>query len=226
MALKQKTKDASVLSASGVGPSRSEVAFVVLALLLLAILLAVFWTKQERAALKEWSVLLSATADEQEAAIGSFLEQKAADAAVFASFPSVVGAVDPELRGTVDAGHLESVLEKGRLISELSEQKAALEIRNNFITRVFGRYLSDAVVEQLLETPDGLRLGGERRVVTVVMTDLRGFTATAERIPPESVVALLNLHLGAMSEIVLKLCLLYTSPSPRDRTRSRMPSSA
>ena len=115
MALKQKTKDASVLSASGVGPSRSEVAFVVLALLLLAILLAVFWAKQERAALKEWSVLLSATADEQEAAIGSFLEQKAADAAVFASFPSVVGAVDPELRGTVDAGHLESVLEKGRL---------------------------------------------------------------------------------------------------------------
>ena len=102
------------------------------------------------------------------------------------------------------AGQLSVIVEKGRLISELSEQKAALEIRNRFITRVFGRYLSDAVVEQLLETPDGLRLGGERRVVTVVMTDLRGFTATAERIPPESVVALLNLHLGAMSEIVLK----------------------
>ncbi len=102
------------------------------------------------------------------------------------------------------AGQLSVIVEKGRLISELSEQKAALEIRNRFITRVFGRYLSDAVVEQLLETPDGLRLGGERRVVTIVMTDLRGFTATAERIPPESVVALLNLHLGAMSEIVLK----------------------
>lgn len=102
------------------------------------------------------------------------------------------------------AGQLSVIVEKGRLISELSEQKAALEIRNRFITRVFGRYLSDAVVEQLLETPDGLRLGGERRVVTVVMTDLRGFTATAERIPPESVVSLLNLHLGAMSEIVLR----------------------
>jgi class 3 adenylate cyclase len=102
------------------------------------------------------------------------------------------------------AGQLSVIVEKGRLISELSEQKAALEIRNRFITRVFGRYLSDAVVEQLLETPDGLRLGGERRVVTVVMTDLRGFTATSERIPPESVVALLNLHLGAMSEIVIE----------------------
>lgn len=102
------------------------------------------------------------------------------------------------------AGQLSVIVEKGRLISELSEQKAALEVRNRFITRVFGRYLSDAVVERLLETPDGLRLGGERRVVTIVMTDLRGFTATAERIPPESVVALLNLHLGAMSEIVMR----------------------
>lgn len=115
MALNQKGKDATVLLASGGGSSRSGVAFVVLALLLLAILLALFWTKQERANLKEWSVLLSATADEQAAAIGSFLEQKAADAAVFASFPSVVGAVDPELHGTVDEGHLETILETGRL---------------------------------------------------------------------------------------------------------------
>jgi PAS domain S-box-containing protein len=115
MALNQKKKDATVLSASGPGPPWSGVAFVAFVFLLMAILLAVFWAKQERAALKEWSVLLSATADEQKAAIESFLEQKVADAAVFASFPSVVGAVDPELWGTVDADHLESVLEKGRI---------------------------------------------------------------------------------------------------------------
>jgi class 3 adenylate cyclase len=102
------------------------------------------------------------------------------------------------------ASQLSVIVEKGRLVSELSEQKAALEVRNRFITRIFGRYLSDAVVERLLETPDGLCLGGERRVVTIVMTDLRGFTATAERLSPESVVSLLNLHLGAMAEIVLR----------------------
>ena len=102
------------------------------------------------------------------------------------------------------AGQLSVIVEKGRLISELSEQKAALEIRNRFITRVFGRYVSDAVVERLLETPDGLRLGGERRTVTVVMTDLRGFTPVAESLPPERVVALLNLYLGTMSEVVLE----------------------
>jgi GAF domain-containing protein len=97
------------------------------------------------------------------------------------------------------ASQLSVIVEKGRLVSELSEQKAALEVRNRFITRVFGRYLSDTVVEQLLGTPDGLRLGGERRVVTVLLTDLRGFTPTAERIPPESVVTRLNLYLGTMS---------------------------
>ncbi len=102
------------------------------------------------------------------------------------------------------AGQLAALVEKGRLVSELSEQKAALQIRNGFITKVFGRYLSDAVVEQLLETPDGLKLGGERRVVTIVMTDLRGFTEMAERLAPERVVALLNLYLGTMSEVVLK----------------------
>lgn len=102
------------------------------------------------------------------------------------------------------AGQLSVIVEKGRLISELSEQKSALEIRNRFITRIFGRYLSDAVVEQLLGTPDGLRLGGERRVVTVVMTDLRGFTPMSERLAPERVVALLNLYLGTMSDVVMK----------------------
>lgn len=102
------------------------------------------------------------------------------------------------------AGQLSVLVERSRLVSELFAQKAALEIRNRFITKVFGRYLSDAVVERLLESPDGLRLGGERRCVTVLMTDLRGFTPTAERLLPEQVVSLLNLHLGTMSEVVLR----------------------
>ena len=102
------------------------------------------------------------------------------------------------------AGQLSVLVEKARLVSELSAQKCALEVRNRFITGIFGRYLSDAVVERLLETPDGLRLGGERRVVTVLMSDLRGFTPMVERLPPERVVSLLNIHLGAMTEIILR----------------------
>ncbi len=102
------------------------------------------------------------------------------------------------------AGQLSVVVEKARLVSELTEQKAALEVRSEFIRGIFGRYVSDAVVRQLLETPGGLRMGGERRVVTVVMSDLRGFTPEAERLSPERVVSLLNIYLGEMSDVVLR----------------------
>lgn len=70
------------------------------------------------------------------------------------------------------------------------------------IRRIFGRYLSDAVVTQLLESPEGLKLGGERRFVTVLMSDLRGFTAASAQCPPEMVLAFLNEYLAVMTEVI------------------------
>ncbi len=70
--------------------------------------------------------------------------------------------------------------------------------------RTFGRYLSDEVVASLLETPGGLTLGGERRKVTILISDLRGFSAISERLPPEQVVMILNLYLGVMSDTVTR----------------------
>ena len=75
-----------------------------------------------------------------------------------------------------------------------------LERRNEFIRKTFGRYTSDEVVEALLDMPDGLKLGGEKREVTILMSDLRGFTALAERLEPTEVVTLLNHYLSAMVE--------------------------
>jgi len=80
----------------------------------------------------------------------------------------------------------------------------ALEIRNLFIKKTFGRYLSDDIVKTLLETPDGLELGGERRVVTIMMTDLRGFTALCENLSPEDVLTIINTYLEIMTEVILK----------------------
>ena len=80
----------------------------------------------------------------------------------------------------------------------------ALEIRNLFIKKTFGRYLSDDIVDTLLETPDGLKLGGERRVVTIMMTDLRGFTALCETLSPEDVLTIINTYLETMTEVILK----------------------
>lgn len=85
---------------------------------------------------------------------------------------------------------------------EIARQAAGLEIRNRFITRTFGRYLSDEVVGQLLDSPEGLRLGGESRVVTILMADLRGFTSTCEALPATDVMRLLNNYLGAMARVI------------------------
>ncbi|MBD2577392.1 adenylate/guanylate cyclase domain-containing protein [Oscillatoria sp. FACHB-1406] len=66
------------------------------------------------------------------------------------------------------------------------------------IRHTFGRYLTDAVVANLLESPEGLKLGGKRQCITILTSDLRGFTALSERLPPEEVVTILNLYLKAM----------------------------
>ena len=70
------------------------------------------------------------------------------------------------------------------------------------IRRTFGRYLSHDIVATLLEHPGGLELGGERRTLTMLTSDLRGFTATAERLSPESVLKVLNFYLSAMADVI------------------------
>ena len=70
------------------------------------------------------------------------------------------------------------------------------------IRTYFSRYLTDAVVKSLLETPEGLKLGGDRRKVTILMCDLRGFSTISEKMPPEEVVEILNVFLGTMTEAI------------------------
>ncbi|MCZ6873486.1 MAG: response regulator, partial [bacterium] len=84
-------------------------------------------------------------------------------------------------------------------IQRLAEQ---LEQRNRFIRHTFGRYLTDEVVANLLDAPQGLQLGGEKRQVTLLMSDLRGFTSLAERLAPEQVVTILNRYLATMVEVI------------------------
>lgn len=60
------------------------------------------------------------------------------------------------------------------------------------------------VMNSLIENPSALELGGEKRSVTIMMTDLRGFTALSERLEPEKVVQMLNTYFEIMVEVVLK----------------------
>jgi len=86
----------------------------------------------------------------------------------------------------------------------VEKQKRKLEIRNSFIKKTFGRYLSDDIVESILETPEGLKLGGEKRIVTILMSDLRGFTSIGENLKAEEVLLILNNYLEKMTEIIFK----------------------
>lgn len=95
-------------------------------------------------------------------------------------------------------------LERNEAYQALLESQKQLEIRNRFIREAFGRYVSDEVVETILETPEGLKIGGEKRLLTIVMTDLRGFTAVCERLSAEEVVHLLNVYLETMTEVIVK----------------------
>ena len=96
------------------------------------------------------------------------------------------------------------VLARVKTHLEIKSLHDFLRVRNQFIKKTFGRYMSDEVVEKLLESPDGLKLGGESLTVTIVMTDLRGFSAISEKLPPEVVVEMLNNYLLDMTDIILK----------------------
>jgi len=84
-------------------------------------------------------------------------------------------------------------------VHDLSERMRAV-----FLKDMFGRYLSEEVTNTLLENPDLVNLGGEKRSVTIMMSDLRGFTSLAERLEPEQVVQVLNTYFEIMVEVLLK----------------------
>lgn len=77
-----------------------------------------------------------------------------------------------------------------------------LTIRNQFIRTVFGRYISDDIAEALLENPSALKMGGRMCTVTILMSDIRGFTKMSEHMKPEHVVTILNTCFNDMVQVI------------------------
>ena len=78
-----------------------------------------------------------------------------------------------------------------------TEERRARDIR-----KMFSSYVSKRIVDELIRDPSKAKLGGDRKEITVLFSDIRGFTAFSENHQPEEVVSLLNEYLGAMTEIV------------------------
>ena len=76
--------------------------------------------------------------------------------------------------------------------------------QKRFIRGAFSYYLSKAVMDELLANPEKLRLGGERKKITVLFTDIAGFTSISEKLEPEKLSELLNIYLTKMTNIVFK----------------------
>ena len=74
----------------------------------------------------------------------------------------------------------------------------------NKVKNTFKRYVSKQVVDNLLDDDTNLKLGGENRDVTILFTDIRGFTSMAEKMKPEKVVLTLNEYFSEMIDIVFK----------------------
>ena len=107
----------------------------------------------------------------------------------------------------IAAGHLETRVhiertdEFGILGRHLDEMAAGLGERD-FIRETFGRFVSEDVAHQVLSSKDGAALGGEERIVTVLFTDLRGYSTLSEQLAPADVVTMLNTYFGLMGEII------------------------
>ncbi len=79
----------------------------------------------------------------------------------------------------------------------MTEEKQAKEVR-----AMFSSYVSPRIVEELIKDPAKAKLGGQRKELTMLFSDVRGFTTFCEQHSPEQVVPLLNEYLTAMTEVV------------------------
>ncbi|MEI7512016.1 MAG: adenylate/guanylate cyclase domain-containing protein [Candidatus Uhrbacteria bacterium] len=78
------------------------------------------------------------------------------------------------------------------------------EVQRRKIRSAFSRYVSHSVVESIMRNPDKLKLGGDRRNMSVLFSDLRGFTTLSEGLSPEKLVEVLNTYLNEMTNIVFE----------------------
>ena len=93
--------------------------------------------------------------------------------------------------------------EMGQLISSFNMMACELK-KKEILKGVFNRYVSPDVADEILKEPERIRLGGERREVTVFFADIRDFTSHSARMSPEEIVEVLNRYFTLITEIIFR----------------------
>ncbi len=83
-------------------------------------------------------------------------------------------------------------------------QARAEEKRAGDLHKAFQQYLAPSIVENLMDNPEKIKLGGERREITAFFSDVAGFTTISEQLTPDDLLTLLNECLGEMTEIIIE----------------------
>ena len=97
------------------------------------------------------------------------------------------------------------VLELGTLLSLVGSSLVSYATegqQKRYIKSAFRQYLSPTIIEELIAHPERLKLGGEKRDLSIFFSDLQGFTTISEALGPEELTALLNEYLTAMTDII------------------------
>ncbi|MGC8660231.1 MAG: adenylate/guanylate cyclase domain-containing protein [Desulfomonilaceae bacterium] len=103
-----------------------------------------------------------------------------------------------------DITHYEGVvidITKRKLAEEKLERERAQRV---YVLETFGAYLSDEIVAEILESPGGINLGGEIREISILVSDLRGFTRITESMDSRKVLEIINRYLEVMTDIILR----------------------
>ena len=93
--------------------------------------------------------------------------------------------------------------EIGLLTQSFNEMVAGLQ-EKDLISNTFWRYVDREIARELLSRPEAARLGGQKREVVILFSDIRGFTPLAENLTPEAIIHLVNRHFSRMIEVISK----------------------
>jgi class 3 adenylate cyclase len=86
----------------------------------------------------------------------------------------------------------------------LETQQQELKYYNSYLQKAFSTYLSGEVVQDIMADPSRLQLGGSKRQMTAIFTDIQNFSSMAEALDPEDLVRLLNIYLTGLSDSILE----------------------